>query len=62
MLYTCRVTEVIDRLVLVEADGETDAKVTAENKRAWLDLDTPISTNVYVEYVRPTHDHHPSTD
>ena len=51
-IYECRVTEVIDRIVLVEAEGDASAKYAAESHR-WLDEQKPITANVFVEYVRP---------
>lgn len=53
MLYYCRVTEIIEREVVVDAPGPRMARYAASQKQHWLDTGAGTTVGIEVEHIQP---------
>jgi hypothetical protein len=53
MLFLCRVTEVVEREVVVEAPGPHMARMKAAHRAEWIDTGAATTVAVEVEHVQP---------
>ena len=53
MLYLCRVTEIVEREVVVDAPGPTTARMKAGIREQWIDTGAATTVGVEVEHVQP---------
>ena len=53
MLYLCRVTEIVEREVIVDAPGPHMARFKAAHRQEWIDTGAATTVGVEVEHVQP---------
>lgn len=53
MIYLCRVTEIVEREVVVDAPGPALARRAAARPSEWLDRGAAVTVAVDVEHVQP---------